>query len=113
MSGVRVRFRVGDERYALPVEDVLEVAEVGVLAPVPGAPESVLGVRNLHGQVLPVLDLAVVLGVEHEQASRLLIVEAESRRAGLAIDEVIDVAELPDEEAHELELESVFAAVEA
>ena len=62
---IHVRFRVGDESFALPVGQVLEVAELGSLAPVPGAPPSVLGVRNLRGQVLPVIDLAGVLGTAH------------------------------------------------
>ena len=54
MSGVHVRVRVAGEHYALPVEDVLEVAELRAITPVPGAPPAVLGVRNLRGQVLPV-----------------------------------------------------------
>jgi chemotaxis signal transduction protein len=92
---VHVRFRVGAEAYAVPVEQVLEVAEVGRLAPVPGAPATVLGVRNLRGQVLPVVDLATLFGLEHEvPAPRLVIVEAQGKRAGLAIDEVTDVSDL-------------------
>jgi purine-binding chemotaxis protein CheW len=110
MSSVFVRFRIGAERYALPVENVLEVAEIGQLAPVPGAPEPVLGVRNLHGQVLAVVDLAAALGREHERApSRLLIVEAEGVRAGLAIDAVDDVGELHDPDAEPLDLDAVLA----
>ena len=62
MSGVHVRLRVGGESYAFGVEHVLEVAELGEIAPVPGAPAGVLGVRNLRGQVLPVFELASVFG---------------------------------------------------
>ena len=62
MSGLHVRVRVADEHYALPVADVLEVAELGEVTPVPGAGAAVLGVRNLRGQVLPVVDLATVFG---------------------------------------------------
>jgi purine-binding chemotaxis protein CheW len=112
---VHVRFRVGGGGYALPVAKVLEVAEVGLLAPVPGAPEPVQGVRNLHGQVLAVVDLAAALGLKDDRrALRLLIVESEGRRAALAVDEVVDVGELPHEEGEELlDLEEVFQAVEA
>jgi purine-binding chemotaxis protein CheW len=92
---VHVRFRLGDESFALPVAQVLEVADLGALAPVPGAPPSVLGVRNLRGQVLPVIDLATVLGTARAQeAEKLVITEEAGRRAGFAIDEVTDVAEL-------------------
>jgi purine-binding chemotaxis protein CheW len=97
MSGIHVRLRVGDESYAVPVEHVLEVAELGDVAPVPGAPPTVLGVRNLHGEVVPVFDLAAVLGIARDAgAGRLLVAEDGGRHAGLAVDEVSDVDELPD-----------------
>jgi len=62
-----------------------------------------------------VVDLAVVLGVERERAAaRLLVAETGDHRAGLAVDEVVDVGELPDAGPGEiLDLEAVFAAVEA
>jgi purine-binding chemotaxis protein CheW len=93
---IHVRFRVGDENFALPVTQVLEVADLGTVAPVPGAPPSVLGVRNLRGQVLPVIDLSTVLGTSRRdgRADKLVIAEGEGRRAGLAIDQVTDVGEL-------------------
>ena len=128
---VHVRFRVGDENFALPVGQVLEVADLGQLAPVPGAPPAVLGVRNLRGHVLPVIDLAVVLGTAHARpGARLVIAEEAGRRAGLAIDQVTDVAELPgpmqeadspfisgstlfhDELVGVVDLEGVFTAVQ-
>lgn len=94
---VHVRVRVGRESYALPVEHVLEVAELGHLSPVPGAAPVVLGVRNLRGQVLPVFDLARVFGVAHEGSpERLVVAQDGARLAGFAIDEVTDVDELPE-----------------
>jgi chemotaxis signal transduction protein len=97
VSGVHVRLRVGGESYAFLVERVLEVAELGDVAPVPGSADAVLGVRNLHGEVLPVFDLATVFGIAREgSAPWLLVVEHDGRRAGFAIDGVTDVATLPD-----------------
>jgi purine-binding chemotaxis protein CheW len=81
----------------MPVEYVVEVAEVGDLAPVPGAPPAVLGVRNLRGQILPIIDLAALLGIgPAADPRRVLVVEAGGTMAGLAIDEVSDVGELPN-----------------
>jgi purine-binding chemotaxis protein CheW len=102
VSGVHVRLRLAGESYAIGVEHVLEVAELGEIAPVPGAPASVLGVTTLRGQVLPVFELASVFGIAREGvARRLLVVEHEGQRAGFAIDEVVDVDALaaPSEEA--------------
>jgi purine-binding chemotaxis protein CheW len=93
---------VGGEAYALAVESVLEVAGLGDIAPVPGTPPAVLGVRNLRGEVLPVFDLATVFGIgSARDPKRLLVAEHDGRRAGFAIEDVTDVGELaePDEEA--------------
>jgi purine-binding chemotaxis protein CheW len=92
-----VRLRVAAESYAIPIEHVLEVAELGQVTPVPRSRPEVLGVRNLRGQILPVVDLARMLGIPRPvPASRLLIAEAGGQRAGFAIDDVSWVGELGD-----------------
>ena len=96
MSAVHVRVRVGGESYAVAVENVIEVATLGDLSPVPGANGFVLGVQNLRGEVLPVFDLASVLGIARDSRPQcLLVTEHGSVRAGFAIDEVTDVGALP------------------
>ena len=96
MSELHVQVSVAGERYALPVAGVVEVADVGEVTPLPGSPAAVLGVRNLRGQVVPVVDLAVVLGLPAAPApERIVIAEDSGRRAGLAVDEVAGVEELP------------------
>jgi purine-binding chemotaxis protein CheW len=95
MSGVHVRVRVAAEHYALPVEQVLEVADLGEIAPVPGSPPEILGVRNLRGQVIPVIALATLLGLGGDRPSRVVVAESGELHAGLVVDEVVDVGELP------------------
>jgi chemotaxis signal transduction protein len=95
--GVYVMVRLGAEAYAMPVGHVREVAELGQVEPVPRARPELLGVRNLRGQILPVIDLAQLLGVPHAAPpARLLVAEASGRRAGFAIGDVTGVTELPD-----------------
>jgi purine-binding chemotaxis protein CheW len=92
-----VRLRVAAESYAMPIEHVLEVADLGDVTPVPRSRPEVLGVRNLRGRILPVVDLARLLGVPRSApASRLLITEVAGQRAGFAIDDVSWVGELGD-----------------
>jgi purine-binding chemotaxis protein CheW len=94
---VHVTLRVGAESYALPVEHVLEISEFGEVTPVPGAPRFVLGVRNLRGQILPVVDFGEVLGLTRTpDPQRVLVAEVRGRSAGLAIDEVTDVRVIPE-----------------
>jgi purine-binding chemotaxis protein CheW len=96
VSRLHVRVRVADEHYALAVEDVLEVAELGDVTPVPGAGAAVLGVRNLRGQVLPVVDLATFFELSPAQPERIVIAERGGLRAGLAVDAVDGVEDLPE-----------------
>jgi purine-binding chemotaxis protein CheW len=95
MSRVHVRVVAGGEHYALPVEAVLEITEIGQVTPVPGAPSGVLGVRNLRGQVIPVIDLATVLGLSGEvESERIVVTEDGDLRAALAVTSTDDVGEL-------------------
>ena len=98
MSSVHVLLRVGAEVYALPVENVLEVSDLGAVAPIPGASPTAVGVKNLRGDILPVFDLARILGVHGERGpERIVVAERDGRRAGLAVDAVTDVGSLPDD----------------
>jgi chemotaxis signal transduction protein len=94
---VYVRLRVASEAYAVPVGHVIQVARIGEVTPVPGSSAHMLGVRNLNGRILPVADLALLLGIARTAPPVLLLVaEAGGRQAGFAIDEVSEVGELAD-----------------
>lgn len=95
MSDVHVRVHAGGEQYAFPIEGVLEVAAVGDVVPVPGATAAVLGVRNLRGQVIPVVDLATLLGLAPTgRLGRIVVAEEGQRRAGLAVESIVEVGPL-------------------
>lgn len=91
---VAVTIEVGAERYALPVSHVEEVGELGEVTPVPGAGPAVLGVRNLHGRILPVFDLGGLLGVDHDAPAQLVVAASAGVSAGLAVSGVVGVSEL-------------------
>lgn len=87
---------VASERYAIPAETVLEVAEVGEISPVPGAPRAIAGVRNLRGSVLPVMDVAPLLGAsEAGERRRIVVTEIRGARAGILVDDVSGIGPLP------------------
>jgi purine-binding chemotaxis protein CheW len=91
------RLLAGGEAYAIPVGYVMEVAGLGDVTAVPGAPPEILGVRNLRGHLLPVIELARLLGIPEAVAPRqLLVAEADGVQAAFAVDKVTDVGELPD-----------------
>jgi purine-binding chemotaxis protein CheW len=87
-------FRLDEQLYGLPIDEVVEVAAMVELMHVPGAPDALLGIANRHGRMLPLLDLRRVFN--HEAApitpSTFFIVAAHAERlAGLVVDEVRQV----------------------
>jgi purine-binding chemotaxis protein CheW len=106
-----VRVRVGGEQYALPVQYVHEVVDLGELSAVPGAADCVLGLLNLNGEIVPAFDLASILDIERDaQPRRLLITQCDGQRAAFAVDEVLDVGPL-DGTMHESESRYLLASM--
>jgi purine-binding chemotaxis protein CheW len=100
VEAVHLRIRLGGEHYALALEHVLEVLAFSELTPVPGSPPTVLGLHNLRGEILASLDLSAVLSIAGAGEPRHLVVVADgARRAGLAVDELFDLAALPEASA--------------
>ena len=91
-------FRLRDGDYALDVADVVEVLSMVMLAYLPGAPPWLIGMLNLRGQVLPVLDLRLRLGFTAPALALdtpIIVARTGDRLAGLIVDEVCDVVSLP------------------
>jgi purine-binding chemotaxis protein CheW len=98
VNAVHVHVRLGREAYAIPVTHVREVLDIGAITPLPGSGDHVLGLRSLRGHVVPVFDLATLLQTrDRGEPARLCVAERAGSVAGLAVDEVTDVAGLPDE----------------
>ncbi len=90
-----VTFRLGDETYGIDVLQVQEVLRVTEISPVPGAPSFVLGIINLRGNVVTVLDGRHRFGLppkEPDDASRVIVVDAFDKVVGLLVDSVSEVA---------------------
>ncbi len=99
MTGSYLLVELGEERYALAVEDVLEVGAVSDPAPLPGAPSGVVGLQNLRGDVIPLLDLGSLVGAgPRGRGEAMVVVEQDGRRAALSVDALLDVALLEEEE---------------
>lgn len=92
-----VTFRLGDESYGVDVMQVREVLRFTEIAPVPGAPEFVLGIINLRGNVVTVVDARARLGMPTrapDDASRIIVVESGEQVMGILVDSVAEVAYL-------------------
>jgi chemotaxis signal transduction protein len=108
---MHVHLSLGEERYALPVGEVLSIVDAEGVSTVLGAPSSVLGLRALDGQLLPIFRLGAVLGVAGGEPRRIVVVAHAGRTAGLAVDDVLDVAEVTEATDDALEAEKLRGSV--
>jgi purine-binding chemotaxis protein CheW len=93
---------VGPASYGLPLENVQEVIGVRAVTRVFHAPSALAGIINLRGEVLPIVDLPVLLGNEVATAkisdARIVVVRELSglkRRAGLRVDALLGLVDVP------------------
>ncbi len=94
-----LRLRCGAQPYALELLKVQEVVLPVPLLPLRGTPPATLGIMNLRGQVVPVIDLGIRLGgvpVEDDALTRIVVLEEDGEALGLKVSAVEDVANLTD-----------------
>ncbi len=97
MSTLHLIFRVGGSEYVLPAERVLHMDVWEGATAVPGVPEWVLGLVQVRGRVVPVVDLRRRFGlppVEPTLYSRVVVVQDEARVVGLLVDSAREVVQL-------------------
>lgn len=96
-----VTFRLGGETYGINVMQVQEVLRYTEVAPVPGAPNYVLGIINLRGNVVTVIDTRHRFGLspgEITDNTRIVIIEADNHVVGILVDSVAEVVYLRQSE---------------
>ncbi|MGE0484900.1 MAG: chemotaxis protein CheW [Gammaproteobacteria bacterium] len=92
-----VTFRLADEAYGINVMQVQEVLRITDVAPVPGAPHFVMGIINLRGNVVTVLDMRKLLNLmpgEITDHSRIMVIESGNVTVGLLVDSVAEVVNI-------------------
>jgi len=92
-----VTFKLDNETYGINVMQVQEVLRYTEIAPVPGAPHYVLGIINLRGNVVTVIDTRSRFGLqsaEVDDSTRIVIIEAEKQVIGILVDSVAEVVYL-------------------
>ncbi|WP_430456105.1 chemotaxis protein CheW [Rheinheimera sp.] len=92
-----VTFKLQEETYGINVMQVQEVLRYTDIAPVPGAPMYVLGIINLRGNVVTVIDTRARFGLpptDVTENSRIVIIEADKQVIGIMVDSVAEVVYL-------------------
>jgi purine-binding chemotaxis protein CheW len=95
-----VVFRLGEDYFAMTIQDVNEIIRLQKITPVPKAPPFVVGVTSLRGRVIPVIDLRTRFGLaprEEGHLSRIVVTEHDGKLIGMIVDGVDEVLIVPAE----------------
>lgn len=96
-----VTYRLDEETYGINVMQVQEVLRYTEIAPVPGAPDYVMGIINLRGNVVTVIDTRARFGLPSSEItdnSRIVIIESDEHVVGILVDSVAEVVYLRSSE---------------
>jgi len=101
-------FRVGEKHLCIPIEAVREITDPSELLPLPGSPSHLRGLMHLRGEVIPVVDLAVIYGTsyDHDAEKKLIITEINREPVAMLSDGMPDLLE--EEQGEFIDLESFF-----
>lgn len=95
-----VGFSVGGEKFAVDISDIHEINRYEHINRMPELPGNVLGVIDLRGVVIPVIDLGSKLGIpggEITRDTRIIIVGFNDDKIGILVDAVSEVLRVPDD----------------
>ena len=93
-----VSFRMENEEFGVDIRNVQEINRMMEVTRVPGSPPGIEGVVNLRGKVIPVMNLRQRLGLEskeHDQRTRIMVMELSERTVGFVVDAVNEVLRIP------------------
>ena len=97
-----IAFRLNEELVGVPIEQIIEITNNRDLTPVPKAPSFVIGVMNLRGKIVPVINLKEHLGIPYEipediyKKNKIVILETPKGEVGVIVDEIVGSVKFPE-----------------
>ncbi|WP_454287685.1 chemotaxis protein CheW [Rhizobium arsenicireducens] len=95
-----IAFRLNEQSFCVRTRSIREIRGWVPVTPMPHAPYEVLGVINLRGMVIPIIDLAVKLGMggtEASERSAIIVTDVNGMTMGLLVEGVSDILTVPAE----------------
>jgi len=92
-------FRLGTEHYCIDITEAKEVFRPVSVTKVPNAPSFVIGVTNLHGMVVPLLDIKYFLGLEQKEGfggTKVITTDVKGSLIGLVVDGVDEACDIEE-----------------
>ena len=94
-----IAFSVGGREFGVDIMSVREIRGWSGTTPIPNSPPAVLGVVNLRGTIVPVVDLRVCFAIQRIEPTRtdvMFIVKVADRTVGLLVDSISDILSVRD-----------------
>ncbi len=101
MKDKYLTFHLAGEDYGLDIVYVTEIIGIQRITEVPDMPEFVKGVINLRGKVIPVMDVRLRFNLperEYDERTCIVVVDIDSTAVGLVVDQVNEVADIPEKD---------------
>lgn len=95
-----IAFRLHGQEFCVRTITIREIRGWGPAVPIPNSTREMLGVMNLRGTVIPIIDLACKLGMEGtvpNERSAIVVAEIHGMAVGLVVDQVSDILTVPFE----------------
>lgn len=89
-----VVFQLGEQKYALPIQETHEIIRMTDVTRIPNASYYLEGIINLRGTILPVINLNRRLGLPEkpvDEETRIVVVENNDQQVGMIVDSVLEV----------------------
>ena len=90
-------FKIEDVIYAIDILDIESIERLGNITRVPKATKPTMGAMNLRGNIIPIISFRQKLGLDKGSLNdemRIIVLESQDERVGLAVDRVLDVETL-------------------
>jgi len=96
-------FNIGEDNYAIPVDLLTEIITLQKIFPVPTTPSHVLGVINLRGNIVPIVDIRPAFSLPQlTTPGQIAIVKYGTMTLGIVVDNVSEVVGVPESSVQEI-----------
>ena len=93
-----IGFKLGEEEFGIDIFSVKEIIRMSLMTRVPNAPDFVVGVVNMRGKVIPIIDLCLRFGLPLTEISntdrKIIVIEHENKTVGFLVDAVNEVTNI-------------------
>ncbi|MCK4501394.1 MAG: purine-binding chemotaxis protein CheW [Desulfuromonadales bacterium] len=101
MQGMYLTFDLAGEGYGLEIRHVTEIIGIQKVTNIPDMPEHVIGVLNLRGKVIPIIDVRLRFNLplrEYDERTCIIVVNVNDNPVGLVVDQVSEVVDIADKD---------------